>query len=269
MLLSLPQTHQRKKQQSDAADDFHIRRTAWANFLGTSLVGASLLPSHEQGESADLALRSRKWKGSEIVPTPRVAIDAAGWDHLLLEYPRHLYHAACVQLATSYEVFLAELLHEVLRRNAEVLANDESKYTVREIVAVAGLEELLDQTIDRRVRSVMMKSYPDQVAWFERELHVGLHSRAAPMTLVDIHDFIELRHVIVHADGHASRAYIERTGHIPNRRLERMHSTPAIDFVELLGFSARLLMQVEFVDAAVADKWTTTRQEYESGESPD
>jgi hypothetical protein len=104
-----------------------------------------------------------------------------------------------------------------------------------------------------------MRSYPEQVDWFQRHLYTGMHSRKGPLALDELHDFFEVRNVIVHSSGHAKKQYIDRTKHMTTRRLPREYASPRIDFVQLTDFAAKLLVQAEFVDSQVAAKWQTTR----------
>jgi hypothetical protein len=246
--------------KSDALDDVHIRFSELVNYIGEVLLTSHLVKEVStplDNGAIPIHLKSNR-SGDIVVPT--VEIQASEWDQLSINLLHRLFLSSIVQLATLYEVFLAELIEDILLRNNEWLELDERQLTAKEIFKLGSIENIRAKLIDRKILDFAMLSYPKKVEKFQKEFHVGLHHKTFPLSLFEVHDFLEVRNVIVHSDGHASDQYLERMSSYHQLSLLRWkYDTLGINFSWLLTFGQQLIFLCNLVDEEVSKKWTTTR----------
>ena len=172
------------------------------------------------------------------------------------QLPMRLFGAAWVQLATIYEVYLAELIGEALRDNLELISIEEKQLTTAEIFALGDFGKIRERLIDRWVFKFGMGSYPVKVDRLQSKFHIGIHSDRAPIEIFDVHDFVEVRNVLSHSDGHASSEYHERmSGYGRQTLLRGRYASPTVDFRWLMGFSERLAELCDFIELEMSDRW--------------
>ena len=258
--LTLPFRSKAPSPKSDALSDVHIRFSELVNYVGEVLLTSHLVKELSQPPDREAISITLKSKRNESIVAPTIELQSGEWEKLSRNLSQRLLFSSVVHLATSYEIFQAELIEDVLWRNDEWLGLEERQLTTKEIFKLGSLEEIRLKLIERKVLDFAMLSYPKKVEKFQREFHVGLHHQTLPLSLFEVHDFLEVRNVIVHSDGYASEQYLERMS-IYNQPtlLKGKYDTLEINFSWLLTFGQQLISLCERIDEEVGKKWRTTR----------
>jgi hypothetical protein len=260
--LSLPFKSEPKEARSDALEDFHIRFTHWVNYIGEAILMSYIVKNNLPLVDN---LKVQLHAGVNPVPsfqTPIIRIENQSQElkRLHTNILQQLFFSSIVQFSTAYEVFLTELIQEILRDNDEWIENEEKPLTAKEVLELRTADRIREKLIDRKTLDFAMLSYPQKVESFERHFHVGLHSKKSPLTLFEVHDFLEVRNVIVHSDGYASSQYLQRMkSYNQQTLLKRKYDTLKIDFSWLLSFAQRVTSLCDFIDGEVGKKWKTSR----------
>lgn len=101
-----------------------------------------------------------------------------------------------------------------------------------------------------------MSSYPNLVKRFQNTFHIDIHGEGSAISLQEMHDFIEVRNVIVHSSGTASKQYYERMSVYEEKPLlENALESPEPNFSWLFDFSQRLAAHCMDIDSKVEEKW--------------
>jgi hypothetical protein len=258
-VLSLPFQSKPPAPSTDALKDVHIRFSELVNYVGQALLDTHLIKQLSPSLDKGIISPNIKAYGVHVVATPDIAIQSGKWESLSMMLPERLFYSAIVQLATLYEVYLGELIADILWRNDEWLEGDERQLTTKEIFKIGNIEDIRAKLIDRKILDFAMLPYPKKVERFQKEFRVGIHHKTFPLSLFQVHDFLEVRNVIVHSDGHASDQYLDRmSGYEQPPLLQGRYETLEINFSWLLTFGQKLIWLCNHVDEAVQKKWETT-----------
>jgi hypothetical protein len=259
-VLNLPFQSISPSPSTDALKDVHIRFSELVNYIGLVLLNTHLIKQLSPPLDNGMISPNIKAYAVHVVATPDIAVQSGKWDSLSWALPERLFYSAIVQLATLYEVYLGELMADILWRNDEWLEGDERQLTAKEIFKIGSIEDIRAKLIDKRILDFAMLPYPKKVERFQKDFHVGLHHKTFPLSLFQVHDFLEVRNVIVHSDGHASDQYLNRmSGYNQPPLLQMRYETLEINFSWLLTFGQKLIWLCNHVDEAVQKKWKTTR----------
>lgn len=259
-LLYLPYKNDISKPKSDALDDVHLRFNELVNFIGEVLLSSQMTRGLENFVTFQDVQVQLDMKHQESAKFPIIKIKDDESKKLTKNIARKLFYSSIVQLATIYEVFLSELIREILVHNDEWLESHERPFTAKEIFQIGTIDEIRRKLMSEKILDYAMLSYPKKVKKFEKDFHVGLHQKNFPLSLFEVHDFLEVRNVIVHNDGHASEHYVERMSFYNQKTLIKgRYSTLEIDFSWLLTFGQTLLSQCVMVDESIDKKWKTSR----------
>jgi len=261
--IELPFFIQSNYDKSDALADFYIHFSHWINFT------CEVLLFNHIGENflvEDLSVKPKlKYgiSGNKNVISPKIILQKARSKTVTYSLAENLFNHSISHLVTNYEMFLNQLTEDILWRNIELLLIDERQLTTKQIFDLGNIEKIQEFLVDKKVFEHAMLAYPKRVEVFQSLFHVGIHSKKSPIILAKVHDFIEVRNVILHTGGHASSQYISRvSGYIQKGYkpiLEDELDTPKVDFVWLIEFAMDLIKLAEFIDEQVAQKWKTTR----------
>jgi hypothetical protein len=256
--LELPFWKTIPKPKSDALDDVQIRFNHLINFAGGVLATLSSLDTNQERENEVIQV-NLKPKNEKAVISPKIKVKSEEWEKLFSYIPTQLFYSSIVQLATLYEVFLSELIKEILKFNDSWLEIEEKQITTKKIFSLGSLEKIKWKLIEKKILDFTMLSYPKKVEKFEKEFHVGLHHKSFPLTLFEVHDFLEVRNIIVHNDGHASTHYFDRLKSYNQDPLLKDKYSPEVNFSWLFTFGENLISLCCLVDKKISEKWTTTR----------
>lgn len=259
-ILHLPYKRKTLSPQSDSLQDVQIRFRELVNFIGEVLLASQMVKELEKSltsETIKIRLETERNK-SNVFPDIKIQPDESR--NLTRNIAKRLFYSSIVHLATIYEVFLSELIEEILLFNDEWLESDERQLTAKEIFSIGDIDEIRRKLMSEKVLDYAMLSYPKKVKKFEKDFHVGLHQKTFPLSLFEVHDFLEVRNVIVHNDGYASEHYIERMS-VYNQKtlLEGAHYSLDVNFTWLLTFGQKLIALCVLVDDCIDKKWETTR----------
>jgi len=233
--------------RSEALEDFYIRCSEWVNYVGSVI----LLLGHCTELSGEPRLR---------VPAPLIRGHHEELEETIQRLPKSLSTTAWTQLSTTFDVYLSELASEALRLNPELLSIDEKQLTTSEILELGSFDEIKERLIQRWTFRFGMESYPVKAERMQSKFRIGIHSNRSPMELFDVHDFVEVRNVLVHTGGHAtSSQYHDRMRHYGRNTLIRSaYGTVATDFKWLMNFAECLAELCCFIDKEMRAKWTLT-----------
>ncbi len=262
MKIELPFTPNRKKKTTEALSDFYAVLSQIINFYQESLMMYSATRDSILPKS--IPERNGKAYLSQTYTIPAIQILERKEFHSEI-YPIRLYNNTITNIASVYEIYLRELATEIYRYNTELLKIDEKQLSSREILDFKSIDDIKEELIDRSVTKLVMSSYPDLVSKFESRFHIGIHNKKSPMTQYELHHFLEVRNIIVHNEGHASKLFFNRLkeySEVSPLGIFEEFFRPELNFDYLNSFREKLTNLVEFIDAQAKEKWKTTEYEH-------
>ena len=246
---------------SDSLCDFQIGFTNLINYIGEVLFLLSNIHNIEISSgyhSVDVFYEVLNKK--KRILCPKLNIDTEKNDEMFSDTTNYLFKHSITQLASEYEIFLTSLLKEILRRNETLLDINEKQLSTKKIFELGSIKKIRSFLIQKKSIEFAMLSYPKKVDYFQSQFHIGIHSKKSPFTLSEVHDFIEVRNIIIHNDGHANEQYFERLKDYNQETLvKRTHFSLKPDFVWFISFAKQLLALGYFIENDISKKWKTTR----------
>lgn len=109
-------------------------------------------------------------------------------------------------LVGQFEVLIADIAHHFYRRAPGALGGDEKVISAKELLSFATLEEAKDHVVSDRVDDLLRGSLEDWRKFFESRLKVDL--RALSPDYSRFGEYVQRRHLIVHAGSRISRRYL-------------------------------------------------------------
>lgn len=258
MNIKIPYEPNRQKISSDALSDFYAVLEQIINFYQESLMLYSV--SRDSIMPKEIPARSGEAYGYLKYSIPKIQITERDEFHSEI-YPVRLFQNTIVNIASCYEIYLRELAKEIYRYNQELLKIDEKQLTTKEILSYESLAELCDELIEKSVTNLIMLTYPDIVKKFESKFHIGIHSKKSPMTIFEVHHFLEVRNIIVHNEGHASKLFFQRLNSYDEKsplEIKGELNSPKTDFEYIASFKDKLILLAEHIDNEARSKWKTT-----------
>lgn len=246
--------------RTDALVDLHIRVAQALNFCG----GILYLFGQASPESFKRGAIRVEWRSPLHAHRPVIEVHLtqeglASLPHVL---PDQLFTAGVIQLAAAFETYVAEVLADVFLNNDALVANSDRPLSAAEVFDFGSLEKLKHHLIEDTIAKYLAKSYPHMVERFERQLHVGLHSKRSPVPLPEAHHFFEVRNIVVHNEGRASPQYLDRMKPYadapPAGCLAKKGDSFPIDYSWLFDQGHMLLKLGVFADQEITSKWRTT-----------
>lgn len=111
-------------------------------------------------------------------------------------------------LVSSFESLVAKIVEAMLRAKGDLLPNNEAVLSLSQIEEFAKIEDARSFLVERKVDDFMRKSLKDWCAWFAK-------SNIEWPSLTDdwgaLVEVLARRNIFMHAEGRASRQYIELT----------------------------------------------------------
>lgn len=176
-------------------------------------------------------------------------------------YPTLLFKNSIINISSSFEQYIKEIVSEIYTWNEGLLNINEKQLTTSEILEFDSIDSIKQELAERAVTALIMSNYPNIVAKFERKFHVGIHDKSAPIELFEMHHFIEIRNIIVHNDGYCSSLFLKR---LENYNLEsplgvtESHSSVKIDFDYIDTIKDKIISLICHIDKQVRLKWKTS-----------
>jgi hypothetical protein len=259
-ILDLPFQVERPEEVTDALRGLYIRVNRLINYTGEVLLTAyiaegSTPPSDIVSPRARVDYLDRK------ISVPLIQVDTTKWASLEAKMLERLFYTSLVQLASHYEMFLTKLAEEIYLNN-DLIKECERKLTVAEVMKFRDFDELTANVIKDLTTDLVHKSYPNIVSSYEHGFHIGIHDKTSPISLPVVHNLIELRNVVVHNDGHASKLYLERTLSYKEQKLPKVltyeYESLEIDFPWLIDTAKFLLRLGNHIDQQARKRWKTS-----------
>ena len=261
MKIELPYRPIRQKKTTDSLSDLYATMSQVVNFYQESLMMYSATRDSILPKS--IPERSGRAYGYKNYTIPSIQIIERDDFHSEI-YPVRLFHNTIVNIASSYEIYLRDLATEIYRYNTDLLKIDEKQLSTREVLEFENVDDIKAELIDRSVTNLIMSNYPDLVKRYESRFHIGIHGKRAALSLHETHHFLEVRNLIVHNDGHASKLFFKRLkGYDKKSPLGILdkHNSAELNFEYLNEFRDKLIALSEFIDAQAMNKWETTEYE--------
>lgn len=127
----------------------------------------------------------------------------AGWQPPALPT---VLEATLTSLVADLEVLVSDLVKAQLHHNPKILGGNDRKFTWKEVVASESIEQFTDTVIERTVDNLMRESSDGWFRYLEGTLKVKLPK---PARSVELREVIQRRHLLAHAGGRVSQAYLD------------------------------------------------------------
>jgi len=264
MTIELPYKPKIQEITTDALSDFYATISQIINFYQESLMIYSITRDSILPKS--IPKRVGKANGYREFSIPEIQIKERNDFHSGI-YPVRLFQNTIVNIASCYEIYIRELAEEIYRYNEDLLKNSEKQFTTEEIFAFSSMKDLKEELINRSVTKLIMSNYPNLVNKYESRFHIGIHSSKSPVTLFEVHHFLEVRNIIVHNEGHASKLFFERLKNyfeLSPLNIKKPNDSPELNFEYLNKFKDKLIVLAEFIDNQAMQKWQTTKFEHKN-----
>jgi hypothetical protein len=262
--LELPAKYETNGPCSDALDDLYIRVTDLINFVGEVIVSRELSKDQIEDNLEIEPKLSLIQTGTDNIEFPSIKIKAEKWTRLARRLPEQLFYSSVTQMATIYETYLSEIFHEILWNHPELIIVGEKQLTTEEIFEHQTLDSIKFTLTDRKVDNLLFGSYPKVAKGVSSLFKVQLHGSKSPMSLFEIHDFIETRNVIVHGDGAAGELYYDRMRIYGKDTFIKERKSKSgyvkINFKWFFRNAEKFLEQCSFIDEQLTEKWETSKQ---------
>lgn len=257
--INIPINNKYPSPSTDALQDFYININSILNYTSEMLLLLELNKSPTiEPKRIEINL-GRTILGEPII-SPNLNI-AKSFTKISKNTVEELFNSSLTRIASCYEGYLNQLMHELYWHN-DIIQSSEIKVPISEVFRFNSLESLEDDLIQNIILSTIMQSYPKLVKTFQDRFFIGIHSRNAPITLEEVHNFIELRNLVVHNHGHANKHYLDRVKKYQDLNfpelLKRQHSSISVNFHWLFTISDQLLKLGDFIDKQAQERWNTS-----------
>lgn len=120
-----------------------------------------------------------------------------------------LYQGILTGLVGQFEVLLADVAHLFFARAPDSLETEERLFSVEDLKRFGSIEDAVQVTIEKRVDDLLRGSAEEWRKFFRSRLKLDLADFSE--SWVRIEEFIQRRHIYVHAGGRISRRYLANT----------------------------------------------------------
>lgn len=130
------------------------------------------------------------------------------WKGIPSANQQNLLHRSIITgIVGQFEVLLADVAHQFYRRAPRAIEADEKVLSVSELKQFTAIDEAVDYVVSRKIDDLLRGSASDWQQFFVKRLKVDL-AKAAPEWPRFL-EYIQRRHIIVHAGGRLSRRYLD------------------------------------------------------------
>ncbi len=123
----------------------------------------------------------------------------------LRKYGQELIEAFLVRLVDSFQVYLSDILREVLGKRPEILRSREPTVSLDYLLQFAKMEDLQQDLIDSKVNGLSYKGFDELERWYSKKgipLEVGSER-------LEVVELIATRNAIVHNRGRIDARYLK------------------------------------------------------------
>jgi len=166
------------------------------------------------------------------------------WTGLHAQLER-LYRSVIVGLVGQFEVLISDIAHQFFKRAPRALNAEDKVLSLSDLYEFGSVDAAIDYLAEQEVYKLLARSADGWAKFFEQRMNIDLYSMARNWEAFE--EFIQRRHVIVHADGKISRRYLQivspalveeyhgegKVGQATG--LDRDYVEKALDHFEILG----------------------------------
>jgi hypothetical protein len=140
----------------------------------------------------------------KLNPTKLAKIEPGPRTKLIRELNQELLETFFSRMVDSFEVYLVDILREVLKQRPQILSNRQQTLTIEYVLQFPTKEELITDLIETKVNSLSYKGFADLVTWFkERGIPLSVNEESMPKIV----ELIATRNIIVHNRGRVDSKY--------------------------------------------------------------
>lgn len=166
----------------------------------------------------------------------------------LRKYRQELLQSFFARFVDNFEIYLVDILREVLRQKPEILRSRQQTITLDYLLQFQSIDDLIQDIIESKVNSLSYKGFLDLEQWYEEKgipLKVKNEHRQAVVEL------IATRNIIVHNRGRVDEKYL-RT--IPTS-IYKIGELRELEVVDLFTTLSILNTIVSATDQEIAQKY--------------
>lgn len=190
-----------EKVTSPAADYF---QTSFRNLSLFHFVIDTVLSGDFAAHIARQALDGQELD-KEIDPATLARKEPRPRTRQLREYRQELLQAFFARFVDNFEVYLVDILREVLRQKPEILRTRQQTVTLEYLLQFPSIDDLVQDVIEGKVNSLSYKGFSELEQWYAEKgipLVVKTEDRQA------IVELIATRNIIVHSRGRIDERYL-------------------------------------------------------------
>lgn len=154
-----------------------------------------------------------------------------------------------VRVVSNFEIYLIELIKEVLKVKPEILSGTLIESSIKEMLEINSIETLIDNQIEKKVNSLSYKGFDELSDWCkDRGIEIVIPEEYWEIVV----DAILTRNVIVHNRGIADKKYISST---TNKKFSEIGEQRTIYIDEYLMIEYVLDYIVYLTDIGIIKKY--------------
>ena len=141
---------------------------------------------------------------TEIDPTMLARQSPGPRTRHLRKYGQELVESFLTRLVDSFQVYLSDILREVLVKRPEILRSREPTVSLDYLLQFAEMEDLLQDVVDSKVSGLSYKGFDELEEWYSRK---GIPFEVGP-DRPQVVELIATRNAIVHNRGRVDARYV-------------------------------------------------------------
>jgi hypothetical protein len=202
----------------------------------------------------------RRDQSEEINPHKPVTVGEAGGaeiarnafhlnSKLKSQVPRYIRETVFVRLISSFEVFLVDVIREVMLQRPDLFRKGGTiEITHAEALSVADAAYIKNKVINKETRALHQKGFKEVQKYYDKNLSIKFAEISSSISQLD--EFHDRRHLLVHRLGAADAAYRHKHGYAYKLRLSIDNDYFENAVAELRSFSLALQQKVLALTAA-------------------
>jgi hypothetical protein len=169
----------------------------------------------------------------------------------LRKYRQELLQAFFTRFVDNFEVYLIDILREVLRKKPEILCSRQQTTTLEYLLQFKTIDDLIQDIIESKVNSLSYKGFLDLEEWYEDNGIPLIVEKEHRQAIVEL---IATRNIIVHNRGLVDAKFL-RTVTTSTHRLGELRKLEVADLYTTLSILNTI---VSATDQKIAEKFNLT-----------
>jgi hypothetical protein len=141
----------------------------------------------------------------EIDPTILARKEPGPRTRQLRKYRQELLQAFLARFVDNFEVYLVDILREVLQQKPEILSSRHQTVTLEHLLQFQTIDDLIQDIIENKVNSLSYKGFSDLHQWYEEKGIPLVVKREHEQAIIEM---IATRNIIVHNRGRVDERYL-------------------------------------------------------------